>query len=120
MNTFILGLLVGGAAVGIIAALVFINNKLKNVFGALQLLNAKIVKIEKITESTMAAAENFIDVLHSSFESVGFGPPRLDNSPGNPGDEFQDLRETFENGIRSLENEKEDEDDEDKEEWKKK
>lgn len=111
MNTFVLGMLVGGAAVGIIAALVFINNKIKVVMGTLQLLTNKVSKIEKMSESTMMAAENFVDALQTSAQQMF-----VQNSGRPPADEFQDLRETFEDGIRNLENE---DDDEDKEDWKK-
>lgn len=112
MNTFILGLLVGGAAVGIIAALIFINNRLNVIIGTLQILTNKVVKIEKVSESTMHAAENFVDALQSSAQQMF-----AQQSDRPPADEFQDLRETFEDGIRNLENE---DDDEDKEDWKKK
>jgi hypothetical protein len=116
MNIFVLGVLVGGAVVGIIAALLFINTKLKTVIAQLHILTGKMVKMEKVTETTMLAAENFVDALHSSAHQMGMRPfngPRT----GSPGD-FDDLRETFEGGIRNLEDEPEDSED-DEENWKK-
>lgn len=112
MNTFVLGVLVGGAVVGIIAALVFINTKLKTVIAQLHILTGKMVKMEKITENTMIAAENFVDALQSSAQQMGMRP--LQGPPGSA-DDFTDLRETFEDGIRNLE----DDSDEDEEPWKK-
>lgn len=116
MNTFILGLLIGGAAVGLIAALVFINQKLKMIIGVLQVVVGKVNKIEKTSEASLTAAENFVDALHQSAEGMMFGPGRKpQHGPSNPADDFQELRETFEEGIRDLE---EDSDDEE-EDWKK-
>ena len=113
MQTFILGVLVGSAVVGIIAALVFINGKLKLLLNTLQVFNARLGKIEKVTEATMMAAENFVDALQNSAEQMGMRPMGgpLQNRP----DDFQDLRETFEEGIRNLEEDP----DEDEENWKK-
>jgi hypothetical protein len=116
MNIFVLGVLVGGAVVGIIAALLFINTKLKTVIAQLHILTGKMVKMEKVTDTTMLAAENFVDALHSSAHQMGMRPfngPRT----GSP-DDFDDLRETFEGGIRNLEDEPEDSED-DEENWKK-
>jgi hypothetical protein len=112
----IIGIFAGGAAVGIIAGIMFINARLNSLVNALQVLTAKIIKIEKVTEATMMASENFVDALQASVESMGFGPPRkrYGKQTGKP-DDFGDLRETFEDGIRNLE---EDSDEED-ENWQK-
>jgi len=116
MNIFVLGVLVGGAVVGIIAALLFINTKLKTVMAQLHILTGKIVKIEKVTETTMLAAENFVDALQASAQQMGMRP--FNGPPNGSPDDFTDLRETFEGGIRNLEDDS-DPDEDDEENWKK-
>jgi hypothetical protein len=114
MNTLILGILIGAAVMGIFAALIFIFTTLKTVLGVLQLQSGKINKIEKMSGHTMMAAENFVDALQQSAEQMSIRPPQRFRKGT---DEFQELRETFEEGIRNLE-EGEDESDEE-ENWKK-
>lgn len=117
MYTFILGVLAGSVAVSIIAMLVFINGKSRTILATLQVIAAKLNQIDRTTISTMQAAETFVDVLNQSAEGMMFGPTDTGSSPrGNPKDDFRDLRETFEDGIRNLEEEPES-DDEDN--WKK-
>ena len=106
----------GSAAVGIIAALVFINNKLKTLIGAFHVVVGKLNKIEQISNATMQASEGFLDALQQSAEGMMFGPQN--RSPNGANDDFQDLRETFEEGIRNLEDDPES-DEEDKDTWKK-
>jgi uncharacterized membrane protein len=116
MNTFILGMFIGGAVIAIIASLVFIFNTLKTVLGILQLLANKVTKIEKVSEHTMMAAENFVDALQQSAEQMNLRPPPTFRKGA---DEFQDLRETFEEGIRNLEEDDDSDSDEEEENWKK-
>jgi hypothetical protein len=90
-----------------------LNTELTVTKNTLQLIWTKLTKIEKMSEVTMGAAENFVSALQQSAENMMFGPG---DRPQPPTDDFHDLRETFEDGIRNLE---EDGGDEDEENWKK-
>jgi hypothetical protein len=135
MNTFIGGIAVGFVLFGIMASVVIFNRmqleiaKLakdtENMNKALQMMFMKINKIEKITQTTMDAAETFVDAIRSSAEQmmVMRPPTRGNMSPEG----FDDLRKSFEEGIRKFEeNEMNDSDDEEdsegegEEPWKKK
>lgn len=71
----------------------------------LKLLVVEQAKARQIAEATLQASETFVDALRASAEMM---PPRnLGNLPPNT---FDDLRQSFENGIREFENEDEDED----------
>lgn len=85
------------------------NDTAKNT-QALKLVLSRLQKLEQISIATMGAAENFVDALRESNED---GPPLVSPSDMN----FDDLRETFENGIRKFEEES---DDDEGEGWKKK
>jgi leucyl aminopeptidase (aminopeptidase T) len=114
MNMFVSGILVGFGVFGVIAIIVLLFKLYTDILtikNALQLMWTKISKIEKMSESTMSAAEGFVDALRRSAEGMmGMQDPMH----GTP-DEFRELRETFEDGIRNLE----DDSDEDEEPWKK-
>jgi hypothetical protein len=128
MTMFIIGLFVGMAAFALIASVV-IFNKLQLEVAAMhrmmQVMALKINKIEKTTDATMNAAENFVDALRSSAEQMMVmrpGPLKGNMPPGG----FDDIRKSFEEGIRRFEeNEMNDSDDEEdsegegEEPWKK-
>jgi hypothetical protein len=124
---FIIGLFVGMAAFALIASVV-IFNKLQLEVAAMhrmmQVMALKINKIEKTSQATMDAAETFVDAIRSSAEQMMvMRPPSRGNMPPEG---FDDLRRSFEDGIRRFEeNEMTDSDEEDsegegEEPWKKK
>ncbi len=127
MTMFIIGLFVGMAAFALIASVV-IFNKLQLEVAAMhrmmQVMALKINKIEKTSQATMDAAETFVDAIRSSAEQMMvMRPPSRGNMPPEG---FDDLRRSFEDGIRRFEeNEMTDSDEEDsegegEEPWKKK
>jgi hypothetical protein len=124
---FIIGLFVGMAAFALIASVV-IFNKLQLEVAAMhrmmQVMALKVNKIEKTSQATMDAAETFVDAIRSSAEQMMVvRPPSRGNMPPEG---FDDLRKSFEDGIRRFEeNEMTDSDEEDsegegEEPWKKK
>lgn len=127
MTMFIIGLFVGMAAFALIASVV-IFNKLQLEVAAMhrmmQVMALKVNKIEKTSQATMDAAETFVDAIRSSAEQmmVMRPPPRGQMPPEG----FDDLRKSFEDGIRRFEeNEMNESDEEDsegegEEPWKKK
>ena len=115
MNTFVIGLLTGFVLFGIFAAVVLfykMSQEISMIHRIIQIIGLKINKIEKVTQTTMAAAENFVDALQSSAEQMQRHQMNGDDSE----DDFQDLRSSFEEGIRKFE---EDEDEEGEDKWKK-
>lgn len=130
MTMFIIGLFAGMAAFALIASVV-IFNKLQLEVAAMhrvvQVMALKVNKIEKTTEATMNAAETFVDAIRSSAEQMLIMRPAPMKGKMPPGG-FDDIRRSFEDGIRKFEeNEMNEslEDDEDsegegEEPWKKK
>ena len=117
MNTFLLGMLAGVGIFGIIVVMVTvfkIAQEIAMIHRIVQILGLKINKIEKVTQSTMVAAENFVDALQQSAEQF---QQHYTNNKAESNDDFGDLRESFEEGIRKFE---EEENDEDEDNWKKK
>jgi hypothetical protein len=115
MNTFLLGMLAGVGIFGIIVIMVTVfkvSQEIAMIHRIVQILGLKINKIEKVTQSTMVAAENFVDALQQSAEQF-----QQHYRKAEPNDDFGDLRESFEEGIRKFE---EEETDEDEDNWKKK
>ena len=130
MNMFILGVLAGVTMFAVIysvfmlnklhSGLILVHQMIENQGKAAQMLFMKVNKIEKITESTMTASETFVDALRESAEQMmNMRPPRLRNQ--DVSEQFDDLRRTFDEGIRRMEeDDDEDEDTEEgKEDWKK-
>ncbi len=114
MNAFILGVLVGFLLFAIIASVIIINRiqtnlaqltkDTDNVNKALQLAFLKINKIEKTTDATMQAAESFVDALRESAESMQMMSRRPNRPyPPLPPNSFDDLRKSFEDGIKDME-----------------
>lgn len=116
---FLMGILVGCLLSGILVAIALLNkiqNSLVDMSAdvlqlnkATQLHAIKLNKLEQMSQITMGAAENFVDALQQSTRDMHMRLP-----PEGP-DDFQDLRDSFEGGIRNLENEPDD----DEENWKK-
>ena len=116
MNTFFLGMLAGISIFGVVILLVLsfkMTQEIAMIHRIVQILGLKINKIEKVTQTTMEAAEGFVDALQSSAEQMIQQQQSHQESP----DQFEDLRESFEEGIRKFE---EEEGEEDEDNWKKK
>ena len=129
MNTFIIGVLVGISLFALIYAVVMLNKLHAGMIllhqnsdsqsKALQMAFLKINKIEKLTENTMKASETFVDALRESAEQMMMRPNmRRDDDDS---EQFDDLRKSFEDGIRRMEDDEEDEGDEgtSEDKWKK-
>jgi hypothetical protein len=117
MNMFVYGVLVGVGVVSLAAIIILLSKiytDLMLIKNSLNMMWIKIHKIEQMAQSTMSAAEGFVDALRQSAEDLMGGPPRMRN--GAP-DEFRDLKQTFEDGIRELE--EDDSEDEEPDNWKK-
>ena len=119
MNMFILGVLAGVTMFAVIysvfmlnklhSGLILVHQMIENQGKAAQMLFMKVNKIEKITENTMTASETFVDALRESAEQMmNMRPPRLRNQ--DVSEQFDDLRKTFDEGIRRMEEDDEAED----------
>lgn len=113
MNTFGVGIIVGFGMFGIMTSVVIFNRmqleiarlakEADNMNKALQMMFLKVNKIERITQTTMEAAETFVDGLRESAEQLQqhmIPPPRMGKQ--HP-DSFEDLRQSFEDGIKNME-----------------
>ena len=128
MNTFIIGVLVGISLFALIYSVVMLNKlhggmillhqNIDAQSKALQMAFLKINKIEKITENTMNASETFVDALRESAEQMMNMRPHLKRDEDDS-EQFDDLRKSFEDGIRRIEEDDED-GDEEREDWNKK
>lgn len=128
MNMFVLGVLAGVVIFAVMYS-VFMLNKLHTVLillhqmienqgKAAQMLFMKVNKIEKITENTMTASETFVDALRESAEQMmNMRHPRIRKDDDY--EQFDDLKKSFEDGIRRME-EDDDEGEEEQEDWKQK
>lgn len=122
MNTFLMGIVAGFVLFGIVALVAIFNRmqleigrlskETENMNKALQMILLKITRIEKVTIETMNAAETFVDGLRASAEQIQMLPPR--RGRGNP-ESFDDLRQSFEDGIKDMEHGMDDSDEEDSE-----
>jgi len=128
MNMFVLGVLAGVTVFAVIysvfmlnklhSGLILIHQMIENQGKAAQMLFMKVNKIEKITENTMTASENFVDALRESAEQMmNMRNPRIRRD--DDAEQFDDLRKSFEDGIRRME-EDDDEGEEEQEDWNKK
>lgn len=107
MNSFLIGFLAGTAAlllVYVATVLYRLDREIGQMASLLKLLVVEQAKTRQIAETTLQAAETFVDALRASAELMG--PPNLRNLPPNT---FDDLRQSFENGIREFEDTDEDE-----------
>ena len=128
MNMFLIGVLVGAASFALLfivmtiskihAGMIYLNQSVDNITKAVNMSLLKLNKIEKVTDNTMVAAENFVDAIRESAEQMTmFRPPngkKFDDSQ-----QFDDLRSAFDDGIRRMEEDEEDEGEEPEDKWKK-
>ena len=125
MNDFVIGAIVGSIFIMIVTLIIMVNrlmlenNAIKASFAQIILL---LMKIDRTSQTTLAASEGFMDGLRQSAESMGSVSSEMPPFTRNRQDQFKDLRDKFEGGINRLEND-EDDDDEDEEDlrqdWKK-
>ena len=126
MNMFLIGVLVGAAGFAILyivmligkihAGMIYLHQNVDSLTKAINLSLMKLSKIEKVTDNTMTAAENFVDALRESAEQMMNRPPHM--KPFNDGEQFDDLRKAFDEGIRQME-EDDEEGEEPEDKWKK-
>lgn len=129
MNMFLFGILVGAGAFALAylvmviskihAGLIYLHQSVDTITKAINLSMMKISKIEKVTDNTMVAAENFVDALRESAEQMmmmrppNVKPTKFDN------EQFDDLRKAFDDGIRQMEEDDDEEGEEPEDKWKK-
>jgi uncharacterized membrane protein len=128
MNMFMLGLLAGIAVFALIysvfmlnklqAGLILLSQNLDAHGKAIQMMFLKVNKIEKITENTMQASENFVDALRESAEQMMSMRPGLRRDEDDS-EQFDDLRKSFEDGIRRMEEDDEEGEEDSDNKWKK-
>jgi len=128
MNMFLIGVLAGAGAFALLylvliiskihTGLLFMHQSIEIITKAVNLSLSKIAKIEKVTDATMIAAENFVDAIRESTEQIMVRPPNRRHMGNNQ--QFDDLRQAFDDGIREIEEDESDEEgDELKDSWKK-
>ena len=129
MNMFLIGVLVGAASFALLylvmtlskihSGMIYLHQSIDAIGKAVNMSLLKLNKIEKVTDHTMAAAENFVDAIRESAEQMMmFRPPTSKKS--DDGDQFDDLRSAFDEGIRRMEEDDEDEGEDPDNKWKKK
>ena len=121
LQTLLVGA-IGGISLFVIAwTFVIVSRLLHDVtkmMDILKLLNVKLNKLEQIGLATMQAAENFTEALRESNEGME-SPMGMSTQNSDVG--FDDLRETFEKGIKRLEDDADEEEGNgETEDWKKK
>lgn len=104
MTGIILGLCVVVFPVLLLAAMRLIE-AITETIGLLKTIVMQLSKIEQVTMATLSASENFVDALTHADARAQIND-----------DGFEDLRKSFEGGIKDFEDTTEDEDDEP---WKK-
>jgi len=114
MNMFVIGVLVGVSLFALIYSVVMLNKLHAGIIllhqhieaqsKSLQMMFLKLNKIEKVTDTTMTAAENFVDALRESAEQMmTMRPPNMRRHGGDNLEQFDDLRKAFDEGIRQME-----------------
>ena len=127
MNMFLIGVLVGAACFAILylvtviskihTGMIYLHQSMDTITKAVNLSLVKLNKVEKVTDNTMTAAENFVDALRESAEQM-MRPPNIKRLDDN--EQFDDLRKAFDEGIRKMEDDDDDEEGEEPEDkWKK-
>ena len=126
MNMFLIGVLVGASSFALIylvmiisklhAGMMYLHQSSDSMGKAVNMILLKLNKIEKVTDNTMTAAENFVDAIRESAEQM-IRPPNLRRMDSG---QFEDLRKAFDEGIRQMEEDDDEDEGEDQEEnWKK-
>lgn len=110
MNTFAVGIIVGFILFAVLMSVwIFIKmqteitrlaTEIENLNKVLRVVAMKTTKIEQMTHSTMHAAETFVDALRESAEHMQMNPRGMNKM--DP-DSFDDLRQSFEEGIKGME-----------------
>jgi predicted transcriptional regulator len=115
MNTFTVGLVTGFTLFAVFISVLIFNRihtelsrlatEVDNMNKLLRVVTMKIGKIDQVTQSTMHAAETFVDALRESAQHM-MDPSSMNGI--NP-DAFEDLRQSFEEGIKGMEDDADDE-----------
>jgi hypothetical protein len=96
--------------------MLYLHQSMDGLTKAVTVALTKLAKIERVTDNTMIAAENFVDAMRESAEQMMVRPP---NKKFDDGQQFDDLRQAFDDGIRQMEEDDEDEEGEEpKNKWK--
>lgn len=110
MNTFTVGIIVGFILFAVLmsvwifskmqAEITRLATEIENLNKVLRVVAMKTTKIEQMTHSTMHAAETFVDALRESADQIQLLNPSMDKLDSNS---FDDLRQSFEEGIKNME-----------------
>lgn len=98
--------------------MIYLHQSIDTVSKAVNMSLLKLNKIEKVTDNTMTAAENFVDAVRESAEQMMMRPPHMRGSRGES-EQFDDLRKAFDEGIRQFEEEDDEEGEDPENKWKK-
>ena len=122
MNMMLLGILIGAGSMCLLylaftvsrlhTSLIFLHQSNEALSKATNVILVKLAKIEKVTDTTMTAAENFVDALRESTEQMMMRPPIMGKNFNNS-QQFDDLHQAFDEGIRGMEDQNDEEDPED-------
>jgi len=113
MQQTLIGIIVGLCIVSfpvLILGVMRIMEGITDTIGLLKTLILQLDKIQQLSMATLSASENFVEALNSAEQNMRNGEMFV------PGESFDDLRRSFENGIKDFEDAP---DDEDEEPWKK-
>jgi len=113
MQQTLIGIIVGLCIVSfpvLILGVMRIMEGITDTIGLLKTLILQLDKIQQLSMATLSASENFVEALNSAEQNMRNGEMSMS------GESFDDLRRSFENGIKDFEDAP---DDEDEEPWKK-
>ena len=113
MQQTLMGIIVGLCIVSfpvLILGVMRIMEAITETIGLLKTIVLQLSKIEQLSMATLSASEHFVEALQNAEQNMRNGEMLVS------GETFDDLRRSFENGIKDFEDIPDDEDDEP---WKK-
>jgi hypothetical protein len=113
MQQTLMGIIVGLCIVSfpvLILGVMRIMEAITETIGLLKTIVLQLSKIEQLSMATLSASEHFVEALQNAEQNMRNGEMLVS------GETFDDLRRSFENGIKDFEDVPDEEDDEP---WKK-
>jgi hypothetical protein len=113
MQQTLMGIIVGLCIVSfpvLILGVMRIMEAITETIGLLKTIVLQLSKIEQLSMATLSASEHFVEALQNAEQNMRNGEMLVS------GETFDDLRRSFENGIKDFEDAPDEEDDEP---WKK-
>ena len=99
MQQTLIGIIVGLCIVSfpvLILGVMRIMEGITDTIGLLKTLILQLDKIQQLSMATLSASENFVEALNSAEQNMRNGEMFV------PGESFDDLRRSFENGIKNV------------------